>query len=304
MNDNEIDTMVGALARVEPGEPGGRSSGAAGQALLASIVTDEPATAVAPVRVRRHRPWRLALAAVAAGVMAVGVVVGPSLLGDGRGAATSYANSAVEVRLEGKDYVARIKDPFADHEKYSAAFKAVGLHVDLRVVPVSPSAVGDMVQIGVSGGEPGMVLTTGMERDGKDCKAPEKGCALVVRVPAGSTGKAWVKLGRAARPGESYENAGSVTAKGEDLAGAKVRGRPFEAVMAEVRRRGLKTEFQLVVLQGNDQHTLKPLTAGQIGPDWTVWDAEPVRAGTVRLLVTREHLDHNPLYARDSQPRS
>lgn len=45
----------------------------------------------------------------------------------GRGGAISYANSAVEVRLEGKDYVARVKDPFADHEKYSSAFRAVGL---------------------------------------------------------------------------------------------------------------------------------------------------------------------------------
>jgi hypothetical protein len=148
------------------------------------------------------------------------------------------------------------------------------------------------------------MITTGMERDGKNCKAPEKGCALVLRVPAGFTGKTWLKLGRQARPGETYENAGSAVANGEDLAGAKVHGRPVGAVMAEVRRRSLRAEFQLVVLQGNDQHTLKPLTAGQVGSDWTVWDAEPVRRGTVRLLVTREHLDHNPLYASDSQPRS
>ncbi|MFF5206428.1 hypothetical protein [Streptosporangium sp. NPDC000396] len=300
-----IDDLVRPLARVEPGKPGGRSSGAGARALLASITAEEPDMAVErPRRARVYGPRRLVLGLAAAAALATGVVVGPSLLEDGRGVATSYASTEIDIRLEGDEYVARIKDPYADHEKYSKAFKAVGLDVEVSVAPVSPRAVGQVVSGSADNGSGTGSWTAGTEdAEGKECKAGEEGCFLLLRIPADMK-EAWFKLGRQAEPGEAYQNAGDATAEGEELAGVKVRGRSVGKVMAEVRKRGLTAEFTLVVPQDNEGHGEEPLTAEQAGDDWTVWDAVPVKAGTVRLMVTREHLDHNPLYAPDSPPES
>ncbi|MFC7648002.1 hypothetical protein ACFQX6_51675 [Streptosporangium lutulentum] len=95
-NIDEIKAAVGPLARVEPGKPGGGSSGAGARALLASIIAEEPGTAVAePHRARRrsrsHGLRRPVMGLAAAVVLAAGVVVGPSLLEGGRGVAASYA---------------------------------------------------------------------------------------------------------------------------------------------------------------------------------------------------------------------
>ncbi|GAA4599730.1 hypothetical protein GCM10023194_80650 [Planotetraspora phitsanulokensis] len=306
-NVDEIVIMMRTLPRVQPGRPGGRPSDAGARTLLASIMEEEPgAAAVEPQR--RYGFRRLALSLAAAALLATGIVVGPSLLQDGGGAASSYASSEIEIQREGDEYVARIKDPYADHDKYSKAFKAVGLDVDLLIVPVSPSRVGMVVSGSVGASGPGNVTTwtsAMVDRDERECKAGEKGCYLLLRLPADLTGKSWFKLGRQARAGETYDDPGRATVAGEDLAGAKVHGRPVGQVMAEVRKRGLTAGFELVKPFGPDKgYGLDPLTADQVGDDWTVWDAESVRAGVVRLLVTREHLNYNPIYGMDVQPES
>ncbi|GGO16327.1 hypothetical protein GCM10010116_32980 [Microbispora rosea subsp. aerata] len=88
----DIEAMIGPLARVEPGAPGGRPSDAGARALLTSIVAEPPGGGVAaPVRARRRGPRRLALGLAIAGVTAAAIVVGPSLLDDGVFTTPSYA---------------------------------------------------------------------------------------------------------------------------------------------------------------------------------------------------------------------
>ncbi|GAA4570337.1 hypothetical protein [Planotetraspora kaengkrachanensis] len=303
---DEIEVLMRSLPRVRPGRPGGSPSDAGARTLLASILEEEPGTTVMEPR-RRHGFRRLALSLAATVVLVTSVVVGPSLL-QGGGAASSYASSEIEIQREGDQYVARIKDPYADAEKYSKAFEAVGLDVDLLIVPVSPSRVGMVVEGSLGEERPGIARTFTSAMVGRDeemCKAGQKGCYLLLRLPADLTGKSWFKLGRQARPGETYDSPGRATGAGEDLAGAKVHGRPVGQVMGEVRKRGLTAGFELVEPFGPDKgYALDPLTADQVGDDWTVWDAESVRAGAVRLLVTREHLTYNPIYGMDFQPES
>ncbi|NUW35981.1 hypothetical protein HTZ77_31860 [Nonomuraea sp. SMC257] len=289
---DEIDELLRPLARIAPDEPGGRAGGARARALFADIIAQErdAATTVAlPRRPHEGRRGRRALLGLAASaVLALGVVFGPGLAG---GAATSYANAAVEIREEGETYVARIKDPYADQREFSEAFRALGLNVELRVIPVSPSAVGEIVSLG--GGLAGTPLNVpfGARKEPADCDLADSGCFMVVTVPAGIKGKPGVmhfELGRQAKPGESYENDWqSVTRPGEPLAGVKVSGRTVEDVLAEVTKRGLAAEFRRVVVHEGG-YEVKPLAADEVGGDWIVFKVTPARAGVVTLEVTAE----------------
>ncbi|WP_433251641.1 hypothetical protein ACQPYK_06385 [Streptosporangium sp. CA-135522] len=304
---DEIEATMRPLARVEPGKPGGRPSGAGARTLLASITAEEPGTAVTePRRARRYGPRRLVLGLAAVAVLATGVVVGPSLLEGGRGTAISYASSEIEIRREGDEYVARIKDPYAEHEKYHEAFKALGLDVDVRLVPVAPDKVGQEVT-GIEGGvrESGKKWTSpsGMvDRDGKSCRAQQKGCYLELHVPADLTGKAYLRLGRQADPGEAYDEDGGgslATTKGRLLAGYRVDEKTVGEVLPEIEKRGLKVTYLVMSIgPGNPggfgidpdrQHT-------PVGKDWIVWEAEEAASDTVRLLVTDKRYDRNPVY--------
>ncbi|MEV6981870.1 hypothetical protein AB0M95_11505 [Sphaerisporangium sp. NPDC051017] len=328
------EELLSGLARVHDGELTGRASTAAARALLASI-TSTPSTtghdeapALPAVPVTRTVPpasrgsWRIRLAAgaAAAGLLTAGVVAGPGLLGGG--SATSYANSAVDIVREGDQYVARIKDPFAEYRKYTEAFRAVGLNIDLRPVPVSPAAVGKIL---------GMMITTGgaLGTDAKVTTSPsgpvvngvpltmdtvpenchpgrEPGCVMVMRIPAGFTGGVFVRLGRQARQGEEYANFDAATAPGEMFAGVRLRhGRPVGEILAEARRRNLTTVFSLVKVDGRTGGlSFEPLPARKVTGDWTVWNVWQVKAGVARLLVTPERLPENPFFNGSAPPPS
>ncbi|MFC7719896.1 hypothetical protein [Nonomuraea recticatena] len=192
-----MDDQVGALARVRDEDLRGRASGAGARTLLESIVEAEHVhePAVRPRRVRRF-----VMAGVAVSVLTAAAVIGPGLLTDGPGLATSYANAAMEIERRGEQWVAKVKDPYADHAKYAEAFKAVGLDVGLTLLPSSPTGVGKVVRIGGSGGiTPGKGLGGGLEPEGCQMGAP--GCALAVTVDVGFTGKGVIYLGRSAQPG-------------------------------------------------------------------------------------------------------
>ncbi|MEV4076892.1 hypothetical protein [Nonomuraea fuscirosea] len=341
-NVEELNEHLRPLSRVAPGRPDSHGSGTGARALLASIVAQEPGDAAgtrepysaagiqepggagrAPGRTRRFAargPRRLALGLTAAAALATGIVVGPSLLRDGRGAAVSYANSAMEIHLEGDQYVAHIKDPFADYDTYTQAFHAVGLNVALRLVPASPGGAGRILGTmiwdqGSDGSGPevrpepsGPVIdgvSLSVQTTPKGCRpGQDSRCAMVMRIPAAFTGHVEVKLGRQAQPGEEYANFDSAMAPGEMFDGVKLReGRPVADILAEARDRDLTAVFSLI---RTDERTgglsFEPMTAGQAGSDWTVWNAWQVKAGVIRLLVTPERLPENPFYNGSAPP--
>ncbi|MEV0595799.1 hypothetical protein [Nonomuraea cavernae] len=291
---DEISELLRPLARIEVDEPGGRAGGARAQALFAAIIAQErdTTTTVPPRRLRdRHRARHPLLGLAASAALALSIVFGPSMLGYGGGTAISYANSAVEIREERDTYVARIKDPYADQRKFSEAFRALGLNIELEVIPVSPASVGEIVSMG--GNTAAMIenVSFGARMEPAGCNVADSGCFLTVTVPAaikGTPGVMHFQLGRPAKPGESYANDWqSATRAGEQLSGAKVSGRAVDDMLAEVRRRGLTAEFSLVSVH-DGAYELKPLAADQVGADWIVYKVTSVRAGVVRLEVTAE----------------
>jgi hypothetical protein len=212
-DSTHAEWSVARLARVRDEELDGLEASTAARILLASLVAGH----VCPHGPAASRWWggrparRLALAAAAAVAVTVAVVVGPSLLAGGTGGATSYANSAIEVTREGRFFVARIKDPLADRAKYVEAFRAVGKDVDIELAPVSPRLVGQLLESS-SGGSSGLshvevhtdFVSAGPES--VDCALLPARCMLVIRISVNTTGWVRYKLGRAALPGETYQD--------------------------------------------------------------------------------------------------
>ncbi|PZG29187.1 hypothetical protein C1I98_32400 [Spongiactinospora gelatinilytica] len=247
---------------------------------------------------RRHLPRlpRLLIGATVTAAMAAAAVAGLTLLQDRAGTATSYANAAIDIRLSGDDYVATIKDPFADHTQYSEGFKALGLEVGLQLVPVSPSRVGDIVRYGFSGTTEADKLGGGLSPEG--CAPGTPGCALTVTVSKGFSGKGTVYVGRQARPGERYGAHAAAEAKGEMLEGYDPVERTVAEVAAEVRRRGLSVEYQIITPAKNGGgFSADPNDrATDVRDHWIVWAAESAREGTVRLLVSEKRVAKNPVH--------
>ncbi|TMR89705.1 hypothetical protein [Nonomuraea basaltis] len=234
-------------------------------------------------------------APVTAGLVAIALTV--SALPSGN--ATSYANAAIDVRQEGDAWVARIKDPLAEYEKYREAFGAVGLDVELQLVPASPARVGDLVMAGGVG--PSGHFSGGLEPEG--CRIGQTGCHLTFRVPAGFEGRVRAQLGRPAADGETYQAAARATDAGEMLEGVQVEGRSVSQVLSEIRKRGLEVVYQRVrddpsnpdsnFIDGEKglfHLSYEPVRPSDVGQDWLVWQAWSQREGVVRLQVTPEPL--------------
>jgi hypothetical protein len=226
------DNGLHRFARVRDEDLAGTHSGPAGAALFAAItagdlVPSAPEAREVAVRTRRGAtvPWRRTTAvpqgavaaakgdprrgftrrfAVAAAVVTAvtgGAVLGPSLVEDGTGPATSYADSAIEISRENGYFVARIKDPLADRQRYAEGFRAVGKNVEIVLVPVPPAMVGDLVE---TRGRGGRVSSDLEPLDGKpvDCRLAPSACVLVIRVPVSGDASVTYTFGRAAGPGE------------------------------------------------------------------------------------------------------
>ncbi|MFC4115229.1 hypothetical protein [Nonomuraea zeae] len=250
---------------------------------------------------------------VGAPVTAVLVAVALAVTALPPGNATSYANAAIDVRQEGGEWVARIKDPLADYQKYAEAFGAVGLNVELQLVPASPTRVGDLVL--AAGTPPSGEFGGGLEPEG--CRAGQPGCHLTFRVPVGFEGRVRAQLGRPAAHGERYQAAAHATDAGEMLEGVQVEDRSVRQVLGEIRRRGLEVVFQQVRADpGNPEINFidgkkglfhlsyEPVAPDAVGRDWLVWAAEPQSEGVIRLLVTPEPLrPSTPTPGETSAPR-
>ncbi|GLX93409.1 hypothetical protein [Herbidospora sp. NBRC 101105] len=286
--------MTDLLTTLDPSARGGDPDAPGARALLAHVMSE-------PAPVRRRRLLRPALVAVAAGLVVT--LTPPQIV-------TSYANAAVEIHLEGRQYVARILDPFADHERFTEAFRAVGLDVRIRPLPVSPLSAGRSLGMmiggtfdrpGEIGGEfayDGVVLSADPEPKG--CEPARPGCSLIVRVPEGFPGSVHIRLGRPARPGEDYADFDRALAPGGPLHGVRLRhGAPVKDVRAEAERRGLRVTYQRIEIAADGGLSFADVTPGD---RWTVWNAWQVREGVVRLLVTERRLGENPFYNGSAPP--
>ncbi|MGN9841175.1 hypothetical protein ACTMTI_23915 [Nonomuraea sp. H19] len=254
----------------------------------------------------------LIVGAVLTAVLAAVLVIGPSVVPGGSGSATSYANAAIEIEKEDGYWVAKIKDPLADHERYAEGFRAVGLDVRLRLVPASPAKVGRLVGLDAdkpqtsppprSDGTPRprvyIDISAGNEPSG--CQIGQGDCRLTVRISEDFHGAVSGELGRPAQQGEPYQYPTLATDPGEVLQGVDVHERPVAEVLDEVKERDLQVVYERVTSHDEEPSnyvynqsyhlTFAPIDAKEVGADWIVWQARSIQDGVIQLQVSPEKL--------------
>ncbi|GAA2083754.1 hypothetical protein [Actinomadura alba] len=279
------------IARVDDKDLAGQASGAGAQALLAAIVAEEPAPAP------RRRPLKRILpAATATAALAAAALIGPSVV-NGKGTATSYASSAIEVWKEGDRWKSRIKDPFADPAEFEKAFRAIGVDVTLELEPASPRFVGQIFESGaVLRGKSGTSFFT-VDQEPEGCALTSPGCTMLLSFSTNTAGQHF-KVGRPAKPKEAYEDSALATTKSGSLAGYRVDEKTVREVVPEIEKRGLKVVYQIIDPNPNSYgFTMDPKRQNtRVGDDWVVWEAQEAQLGVVRLLVTDKRYDKNPVY--------
>lgn len=96
------------------------------------------------------------------------------------------------------------------------------------------------------------------------------------------------------------------TLQGRALAGYRVDGKTVGEVVPEIERRGMTVTYLIIEPNSRNQggYGVDPRRQDvPVGGDWTVWEAEEStrKPKLIRLLVTREHLGWNPIYAGGSR---
>ncbi|MEV0593051.1 hypothetical protein [Nonomuraea cavernae] len=302
---DEIDSITRALARVDPGQPGGRPSDAGARTLLASITAEEPGPFVA--RPRRRRPRRLALGLAGAGLLAAGIVVGPSLLENG--VSPSYA---VTKNSDGVVYV-RVRD-FSDVKGLTR--QLAELKVPAMVDYVSPGKQcqeprGTYVEDIPPGlysvpenipGDPGRGWQMRI-----DTKLFKPGQTFVWTISEGHTSTILMDGPIAPcvpedrpEPKEIKRDYRVATLKGRSLAGLRVDEKTVGEVLPELRKRGSKITYLVMGIPPGNPGGFGELRTQStpVGDDWIVWEAEESirQPGVIRLLVTDRRYDRNPVY--------
>ncbi|QYC41964.1 hypothetical protein Nocox_21800 [Nonomuraea coxensis DSM 45129] len=308
-NADEITDDTGGLAairrlaRVEPGGRGGEPSGAAGRALLAAITAQEPSPAPAARRRRSLRRPAFGLA-VAVGV-AAGVIAVPIALRDG--APSSYA-----VTLDDGTVTIQIRD-FDD---------AAGLERRLKELKV-PATV-DHVPEGMMCREPRGRLVENIPRGlysvPENIPGEAEGWQMRINTKLFGPGQTfvWTISGKGGTT-TTYLMEGPVaacepvpapaprlvkpefrvaTVEGRSLAGLRVDEKTVGEVLPELHRRGKKVVFAIIsVPPGNPGgYGIDRTQDEPVGDGFVVWEAEENAKGVIRLLVTEQRLDRNPVY--------
>ncbi|MEU7831970.1 sigma-70 family RNA polymerase sigma factor [Nonomuraea sp. NPDC049129] len=126
--------------------------------------------------------------------------------------------AALDIKDEGDHYLIEVKDLYANSEVYETQLNDSGLDISLKVVPVSPSLVGEISPDtpGWSGGPfPYADKIKTIDRpEGCDFS---RSCPIGLTIAKDFTGKAEIKLGRKGRPGEEYQAVAGLHDRGEPL---------------------------------------------------------------------------------------
>ncbi|MET8992438.1 hypothetical protein ABZW49_43930 [Nonomuraea wenchangensis] len=296
---------IRALARVEPGGRGGEASGAAGRALLAAITAQEPAQEPGARPVRRRRLRRPVFGLAAAVALAAGIVAVPIALRDGT--PSSYA-----VTLDDGTVTIQIRD-FDD---------AAGLERRLKELKV-PAMV-DHVPEGMMCREPRGTFVKNIPRGlyslPENIPGETEGWQMRINTRLFGPGQTfvWTISGKGGTT-TTYLMEGPVaacepvpaptpqirepefrvaTTKGRSLEGLRVDEKTVGEVLPELRRRGRKVVFAVIsVPPGNPGgYGIERTQKEPVGDGWVVWEAEENAEGVIRLLVTEQRLDSNPVY--------
>jgi hypothetical protein len=269
-----IDKLVKHVAPVRDEDVLSLTRSEAAEALFDDIVArpelDRPRSPHRRSYLSLRVTWRRGAVAVAtACVLAVALLIGATTF-------TSPAAAGVEIQRQGGYLVATVVDLNADPEAMRAAFRERGLDIDLTLVPVSPSLVGEIVAM--SDDRPGIEHLPDKARG---CPEELRCGPIGLRIPLGWSGHADVTLGRRARPEEMFVSSGSAFAPGEALhCVTGVIGATVASARAELSRRGIEP-----IWHADERGYGRILESPDSILDWVVVNAIPASAGSVHLFA-------------------
>ncbi len=183
--------------------------------------------------VTARRRWRLALLTavpVALAVLAAFMVTVTSRSDDGPDSATAI--EAMSFVKENGTITVTIKNLYADTSWYNADLARHHLNITLHLDPTPPSLVGFIDVVTVDGTASGHVNEIKPISAPGSCDLSGTECQIGFTVPANFQGKVDLWIGRPARSGEQYQEAGSAFNRGDSLDGLadQIFGHPHSEV--------------------------------------------------------------------------
>lgn len=296
-NSHPIDSVVAEIARVHDEELVAERYSDGARALFEGIVSTPVADAPSgggrrakradSVRAR-ERPVarRVSLLAAAVCALAAGFAVAGQMLLDAPTAA-----AGVEIARTNRFFVARVVDLNADPDAMRAAFRERGLDIELRLVPVSPSLVGEIVAM--SDTAEGI---TGLPDPETGCPEEMRCGPIGLRIPLDFRGEADITLGREAEAGELYVSAGDAFAPGEVLHCSGLLGAPVRHARDALARRGVRAVWHVDELI-DGSHVGRTVESPEEILDRFVVEASPRSSGSVDVF-TAEAVPDSPQYER------
>jgi len=284
---NNLDSRLRAWNPVRVEDVADTADSASAATLLQRVL-DQPVTGHAPRPSTRRRRRALAgVTAVAAAAALVAVVLqGPSAT---RAAATHHPAldmHLVSFTVRHGDIVARITDPDAAASQLTAVFRAHGLNITVKAIPVSPSLVGTITFSQVS-----TIRTLWRPA----CSLSPPGCPVGLVIPANFTGIGSIVVGRAAKPGEKYGSMSDSFAPGEALHCSGLVGQPASAALPVLRKLGLRPIWWELAGNGHSERTPAgyivagtPISATQVSLDI---QPTPPHGSQFRTEVAQEDRD-------------
>ncbi len=207
-----------------------------------------------PVPLKSPRPVRRRLVpvlAAAAAVAAITVFV-VHVPGD-----NNRPPQALSFTTHGDVLKVRVLDPEADSKRFNQEFKAHGLDIQLKLLPASPSMVGQNVANAGSDSTESSRIRTEMYPAG--CReSGQRPCVPEFTIPRNFRANAQLYIGRVAKPGEEYSAAAELNAPGEVLAGAKLLNQLVGPVVKALQQRGFTVEYRVIVDSGSEARDKVP----------------------------------------------
>lgn len=212
------------------------------------------------------------LLAVAATVVLAGSILGGS-------GAQQAAGAVVFRKTRDGDVIAIVRDPFVAQRQLNLAFASRGYHIEVTLMPVSPSLVGRIVyteEEHTGAGPRPLVRGLCASGGGGDCTT------LGVDIGQSFKGQATITLGRPARPGETYASAASAFAIGERLHCSGLLGGSARTAQIWLREHGIVPSWRETVTAGASSRSVSPRSA----PSGSyVWEAVMTAPGRIAVFV-------------------
>jgi hypothetical protein len=286
---NDLDSRLAACNPVRFEDLGDAAASAEAAELLQRVLSQPIAR---PARRHPFRPgWpsRAWLAAAAAVIVAVAVTLAMQWPTGQHARLPRKMTPGVQLidfSAKGGNVIALITHPDAAARQLTAVFRAHGLHIDLRTVPVSPSLVGTFVYTDTPS------LRTMWKRN---CSVT--GCPVGLVIPASFTGHASVVVGRTARRGEIYESTADAFAPGEVLHCSGLLGVAASAALPVLKKLRLSAHWWTLTDSNwplsSPGSTPRPGQHKERRPTGYIVEADPTCATTVNLdtlpILPRNH---------------